>query len=286
MPEKPSQLFGTVVGNLPVAPGHYCLTIALPPGFATPVPGQFVMLRESGRLDPLLSRPLSIFDFKRNSSGTILNLLYRVAGRGTSLLAMLSEGHSLAVLGPLGRGFSIMPESKRVIFVAGGVGVAPLFYLLRAGLLSQAAQIPSRRFYLGARSADLLAGLEQLQGVCELDLCTDDGSRGHRGPVTDLLQRDLPNDMETDLETVIYACGPMPMLHALSRVLSGRPIPCQISLEERMACGLGACLGCAVETLGPTGEKSYKRVCHEGPVFDLREIFPSPPLGQGRRQAR
>lgn len=282
--EKPSQLFGTVVGNRPVAPLHYCLTIALPAGFATPVPGQFVMLRETDRSDPLLSRPLSIFGFKQLNGGAILDLLYRIAGRGTSLLAKLSEGSPLTVLGPLGRGFSIAPESKRVIFVAGGVGVAPLVFLLRAGILSQAENLPSRHFYLGARSADLLAGLEQLGGVCELDLCTDDGSRGHRGLVTDLLQHDLPTDSGADLETTIYACGPMPMLGALSHLLAGRHIPCQISLEERMACGLGACLGCAVETFGPAGEKSYKRVCHDGPVFALREIFPSPPSGQGRRQ--
>jgi dihydroorotate dehydrogenase electron transfer subunit len=236
------------------------------------------MLRETGRSEPLLSRPLSVFGFKQRSDGAVLDLLYHIAGPGTALLATFSEGRAMTVLGPLGRGFSILPESKRILFVAGGVGVAPLVYLLRSGVLSQEVHIPSRRFYLGARSAALLAGLEQLEGACELDLCTDDGSRGHRGPVTELLQRDLTTNLP-DSETMIYACGPTPMLHALSRVLAGRSIPCQISLEERMACGLGACLGCAVETFRPSGEKSYQRVCHDGPVFTLREIYPSPPLG-------
>jgi len=276
--KKPAQVFGTVVANRSVAPGHYWLTIALPPGFAIPTPGQFVMLRETGRSEPLLSRPLSVFGFKQRSDGAVLDLLYHIAGPGTALLATFSEGRAMTVLGPLGRGFSILPESKRILFVAGGVGVAPLVYLLRSGVLSQEVHIPSRRFYLGARSAALLAGLEQLEGACELDLCTDDGSRGHRGPVTELLQRDLTTNLP-DSETMIYACGPTPMLHALSRVLAGRSIPCQISLEERMACGLGACLGCAVETFRPSGEKSYQRVCHDGPVFTLREIYPSPPLG-------
>ena len=270
------------MANRSVTPGHFLLTIALPCPFATPYPGQFVMLRETGRMDLLLSRPLSVFGFTRHNDGVILDLLYRVAGRGTGLLATLLEGHSLTVLGPLGKGFSILPGSRRILFVAGGVGVAPLVYLLRAAFLSKAGFSPSRRFYLGARSADLLAGLEQLEGICDLDLCTDDGSRGHHGPVTDLLQRDLDAD-DADGEIIIYACGPMPMLYALSRVLAGRSIPCQISLEERMACGLGACLGCAVKTVGISGEKRYRRVCYDGPVFDLREIYPSPRLADGGR---
>jgi dihydroorotate dehydrogenase electron transfer subunit len=272
MTEMPSLVSGRVLDNPCVAPGHHLLKIGLPPGFATPAPGQFVMLRETGRQEPLLSRPLSVLGFNRCNGGAVLDLLYRVAGRGTALLSRLCEGDTLTLLGPLGRGFSLFPDRRRVLFVAGGVGVAPLIYLLQAGFPLPEGDMPSRRFYLGARSADLLAGLERLEGSCELDLCTDDGSRGYQGSVTDLLRRDLAACRAE--ETIIYACGPAPMLRSLSRLLEGHPIPCQVSLEERMACGLGACLGCTVAVFASSGEKSYRRVCHDGPVFALGEIYP------------
>jgi len=192
----------------------------------------------------------------------------------------MGPGAELAVLGPLGRGFTRPEGIRRALFVAGGVGAAPLLYVLQSGMLGpreaeKAADEPEKVFYLGARTAELLAGIDGLDGRCVLGICTDDGSRGYHGPVTSLLGRDIGGYDPKD--TVIYACGPTPMVRALGRLLADHPFPCQVSLEERMACGLGACLGCAVAVRNPEGKREYRRVCHDGPVFDLQEILPEFP---------
>ncbi len=271
MNENRSLLLGWVIGNRRTAPDHFFMTIRLPLSFAPPSPGQFVMVRESGPREPLLARPLSVFGFQRHVDHFVLELLYRVAGRGTSLFARLQPGDELTVLGPLGKGFTLPAGIKRALFVAGGVGVVPLIFLLHSGFLTAEAQHDTEKiFYLGARSADLLIGLERLRGFCELGICTDDGSHGYHGPVTAMLQRDISG--YDPGETVIYACGPAPMIRALRLILKDHPIPCQVSLEERMACGLGACLGCAVAVRGLEGKREYRRVCQEGPVFDLRAV--------------
>jgi len=176
------------------------------------------------------------------------------------------------LIGPLGKGFTVPSGLRRAIFVAGGVGVAPLIFLLRE--LCLAAESPEdmeRIFYLGARSRELLIGLEHLNGTCDLKLCTDDGSEGYHGLVTQQLRDEIAKyDAK---ETMIFSCGPTPMVHALREVVEENPIPCQVSVEERMACGLGACLGCVVEVRGPGAGSEYVRVCREGPVFDLKEIW-------------
>jgi dihydroorotate dehydrogenase electron transfer subunit len=269
---------GVIWGSDCVAPDHFLLSVRLSPAFATPLPGQFVMIRESGRREPLLARPLSIFGFNRHEDHAVLELLFRTAGRGTTLLARLKPGEELAVLGPLGRGFTLPSGIRQALFVAGGVGVAPLVYLLHSGLLaSEAGHEIRKNFYLGARSAELLTGIERLRDFCELGICTDDGSHGYHGPVTVMLKRDI-NRYDPG-ETIIYACGPTPMIRALGPLLREHPIPCQVSLEERMACGLGACLGCAVAIRGSEGKREYRRVCQDGPVFDLREVIFASPRG-------
>jgi dihydroorotate dehydrogenase electron transfer subunit len=272
MHEKQAMMTGEIVDNRYAAPDHFLMTVRLPPSFTTPAPGQFVMVRETGRREPLLARPLSVFDFHRYGDDVVLDLLYRVAGRGTSLFSRMRSGDELTLFGPLGRGFTLPAGIRRVLFVAGGVGVAPLNFLIHSGFLTAEAKSDREAiFYLGARSQDLLAGLTQLSGFCDLRICTDDGSRGYRGPVTDLLKRDI--DGYDPKETVVFACGPTPMIRALGRLLKNNLIPCQVSLEERMACGLGACLGCSIAIGGPGGKKEYRKVCQDGPVFDLREIL-------------
>jgi dihydroorotate dehydrogenase electron transfer subunit len=277
MPEREAAMNGVILENHCAAPDHFHLSVRLPFSFATPLPGQFVMIRESpATREPLLARPLSVFGFKRYEDHGVLELLIRVCGKGTTLLSRMKPGEELAVLGPLGRGFTLPSGIRQALFIAGGVGVAPLAYLLRSGLLAAEAGNELRNnFYLGARSAELLTGLERLRDFCELGICTDDGSRGYHGPVTAMLERDI--DRYDAGETVIYACGPIPMIRALMTLLGNHPIPCQVSLEERMACGLGACLGCALTVRGATGKREYRRVCKDGPVFDLREVLFPPP---------
>ena len=278
MHEKGAMMSGVILGNRCAASDHYLLSVRVPMTCATPLPGQFVMIRESLRSEPLLARPLSVFGFQRHEEHAVLELLFRVTGRGTTLLACLKPGEEVAVLGPLGRGFTLPSGIMQVVFVAGGVGVAPLAYLLHSGhLASEAGHEIRKNFYFGARSAELLTGIERLRDFCELGICTDDGSHGYHGPVTAMLRRDI--DRYDPVETLIYACGPTPMIRALGPLLREHPIPCQVSLEERMACGLGACLGCAVAIRGPEGKREYRRVCQDGPVFDLQEIILASPRG-------
>ena len=277
MHEKKAMMTGEIIDNRCTAPGHFLMTLRLASAFETPAPGQFVMIREAGRSDPLLARPISVFDFHRYGDHCVLEILYRVAGRGTSLFSGMRSGDEATVLGPLGRGFTLPAGIGRALFVAGGVGVAPLHFLVHSGLLTAGAQRPVETiFYLGARSRDLLTGVERLDGFCDLRMCTDDGSRGHRGPVTDLLKRDI--DDYDPSQTAIFACGPKPMIRTLACLLENTLIPCQVSLEERMACGIGACLGCAIAIGGPGRKTEYRRVCEDGPVFDLREILPTTPI--------
>jgi dihydroorotate dehydrogenase electron transfer subunit len=273
--EHSSLVTGEVIGNLPVAADHFLLTLNLPPSFVTPHPGQFVMIHDPARREPLLPRPLSVYGFRREGGQPTLDLLCRVAGRGTSLLSRIKPGASLAVLGPLGRGFTVQPGLRKVILLAGGVGVAPLTFLLHECYLRDASlQGTKITAYVGARTHELLAGLDRLQGFCDLRPATDDGSAGYHGLVTDLLRRDLCG-YEPD-ETMIFACGPAAMTQALGSLLNQSAFRCQVSLEERMACGIGACLGCAVATVDGGGKNVYRKVCQDGPVFDIREIAPNP----------
>ena len=262
---------GQVIGNWGVAPDHYLLTLRLPLSFTMPQPGQFVMIRDPERGEPLLPRPISVYSFHQGGDRAILDLLYRAAGRGTSLFSRMKPGDLLNVLGPLGRGFALPRNVRNVILLAGGVGVAPLTFLLHEGYLRDiSAKKTEITAYVGARTAELLTGLDRLQGFCDLRIATDDGSAGYHGPVTDLLRCDL--GVYEPEETMIYACGPTAMIRSLGLIIRKSAIRCEVSLEERMACGIGACLGCAVAITDGNGKSAYQRVCHDGPVFDIREI--------------
>jgi dihydroorotate dehydrogenase electron transfer subunit len=274
MHEKKAMMTGKIIDNRCTAPGHFLMTVRLPPSFASPSPGQFIMIHEAGRREPLLARPFSVFDFHRHGDHVALELLYHVAGRGTSLFSGMRSGDEATILGPLGNGFTLPAGVRRAVFVAGGVGIAPLHFLVHGGFLTAGVESPKEAiFYLGARTKDLLTGFERLSDFCDLRICTDDGSRGYRGPVTDLLKCDI-EDYDPK-ETVIFACGPTPMIRALKYLLKNSLIPCQVSLEERMACGIGACLGCAISIGVPGSKTKYRKVCEDGPVFDLREILPA-----------
>ncbi|HOD36779.1 MAG TPA: dihydroorotate dehydrogenase electron transfer subunit [Syntrophales bacterium] len=259
---------GQILSNREVAKDHYRMSIAMPAAFREAAPGQFVLVRVKDRAFPFLGRPLGVYAQEKRGGENQIELLYRVAGRGTAVFALLKKGDFVEILGPLGRGFSLVRGRDRIVLIAGGIGIAPLAPLARM-LRKKLPSAVTLDLYYGARRADLLTGLGTLRKSCgTVRLATDDGSRGFRGPVTELFDGELKNYPPE--RTVIYACGPHTMLKRVSEILGCHPIPCQVSVEERMACGVGACLGCAVET--KDGGKPYRRVCMEGPVFDINEI--------------
>jgi dihydroorotate dehydrogenase electron transfer subunit len=251
---------------------HRLLRLALPPHFPQARPGQFVMLRLPDRLDPLLGRPFSVYAMDCSLSAVTLDILYHIAGKGTEAFSRLRAGDALSVLGPLGRGFDLAPSRPAALLIGGGMGVAPLTFL--AGALRSRPVSPPTVIagFLGAKTQTALIGLSRFARACTcLSVSTDDGSRGFHGSVTELFRRaDLPFAVE---DTALYACGPHGMLCQLARTVGASDRFCEVSVEERMGCGLGACLGCAVPVRDRTGGLQYVRACREGPVFSLNEVI-------------
>ena len=235
----------------------YDVTVAAPQMAALAKTGQFAQIRCEGFS---LRRPISICDMDPQK-GT-LRFVFEVRGEGTAWMATVEEGETLDILGPLGRGFEITDGAKRAVFVGGGIGTPPL--LSGARVYGKNATV-----ILGFRTADAVILADDFEKAgARVMLSTDDGTAGHPGMVTDLLLERLgqgPCD-------VIYACGPKPMLKAVAGLALERGIPCKVSLEERMACGVGACLGCACKTKTPKGGERYAQVCKNGPVFDAKEV--------------
>jgi len=249
-----------LVFNQQVAVGTFLMGMRSPEIATEVQPGQFVMIRVGQGIDPLLRRPFSISGVRED----LILVLYRVVGRGTQMLSENRKGDSLAVLGPLGKGFTRTHAGRHAFLVAGGMGIAPLAFL--AGSMAP----ESHSFLSGFGSADQIVGTEAL-GIegREISIATDDGSAGHQGLVTELLEKGLSN-MTMDSATV-FACGPLPMLKAVSEMTRKRDIPCQVALEASMACGLGACQGCAVKA-APGQDRAYWHVCQDGPVFNATAL--------------
>jgi dihydroorotate dehydrogenase electron transfer subunit len=219
-------------------------------------PGQFINIKIERSPFPLLRRPMSVCDVE----GETVKILFNVVGRGTALLARAIPGETINVLGPLGHGFDLARHFDLAVIVAGGLGVAPFPFLTRL-LTKQNLSISS---FVGGRSASHLP----LDGLKNVSVATDDGSRGYPGTVVDLLSSEL--EKMRGAHPMIFACGPPQMFISLQRLVREVDIPCQASVETAMACGVGLCQGCPVEmTEGP---ERYKLSCKDGPVFDLSKI--------------
>jgi dihydroorotate dehydrogenase electron transfer subunit len=264
-------MLGSIIKNKKIIDGHFLLTMKVPESFQTPMPGQFVMMREKGRMDPFLGRPFSIYTFERSNNKVIIGILYKVIGKGTVLLSKLKKGEPMEIFGPYGNAFDVSPNLKKVVFICGGIGIAPLTLLVsHYRKLVDEGNIKLICYY-GATSADMLVGIEKIRELCsDIFISTNDGSAGYRGFVTEMFAEDIP--LYDPVDSKIYACGPRLMLQRLSDLLAGNTLPCQISMEERMACGVGACLGCSIETQDRVGNSIYKRVCKDGPVFNIHDI--------------
>jgi dihydroorotate dehydrogenase electron transfer subunit len=239
-------------------------------------PGQFVMVKPSGSLDPFLPRAYSILRAQRLSNGRrarsahVVEILYRVLGKGTTALSQLKAGDRVDLLGPLGHGYHVPPDLTTALLVAGGIGVPPVVALaerLASSGTSASSVEPLRvqgsgkgksgrrssnsghrrmvAFVGGKTAADALCLTDFRKAGATLHVATEDGGLGHRGLVTDLVEAHLTSRAAGPPPT-IYACGPHPMLHAVARIAERFQIPCQVSLEAEMACGFGACMGCVI----------------------------------------
>lgn len=250
--------------------GYFRMGLTCHPDYARSKPGQFVMVRVTDRLNPLLRRPFSIHRLIRSETGAVdgLEILYKVVGTGTERLAMCGKGDGLSLLGPLGHGF-ILPEKPGKLFVvAGGIGVAPMYFLTET-LRGKGFDPANCIVFIGGRSKEDLLCMDDFFaiGVQTLNVTTDDGTAGEKELVTASLERAV-RDRRPDL---IYACGPLPMLRATSHIAKKYGIPCQISIETMMGCGMGACLGCAVAAADDP--EKYLHACIDGPVFNASDII-------------
>ncbi len=225
-------------------------------------PGQFVHIKINAGIDPLLRRPFSIHGIDRNAG--IISLLYRVVGKGTQLMQEFNIGFELDVLGPLGQGFNLKKPFEHAIVVAGGLGSAPVFYLM--DVLRQAGK--SVTLFWGVKEACEIFDTESLHKLgVDITLATEDGSLGCQGFVTSPLNEFL-DQYKHSSSTIGFVCGPEPMMQKVQEIALNTSFPWQASFERRMACGLGACMGCAVKM--QSGD--WKMACKHGPVFDLKEV--------------
>ena len=221
-------------------------------------PGQFLEIKVSTQAEPFLRRPISIFSIEENN----IEFIFQVKGRGTEILSNRNIGEKLDFIDQLGNGTFDIKEYKTVAIIGGGIGIFPLYEAAKQ--LQGKTQINT---YLGFRNKDYVTNEAEFKKVSDnLIITTDDGSYGKKGFAIDYLKKDEKPD-------IIMACGPLPMLKAIKEYAEAEEIPCQISLEERMGCGLGACLGCAVKKSNSTIENpEYWHVCKAGPVFNAKNV--------------
>jgi dihydroorotate dehydrogenase electron transfer subunit len=224
-------------------------------------PGQFLNIKCSEGIDALLRRPISICNIDKKSN--TVDVIFQIKGIGTEYLSLKESGSEIDLIGPLGNSFDFSGKYQRVAVVGGGIGIFPLLNLLK---YSQAAQ---KIAYLGFRDKDSSVLTQEFEKASDrLYLSTDDGTVGYKGLITDLLEKDLK---EEDYD-IIYTCGPTPMIKKVVDIANRYNIKCQVSLEQRMACGIGACLVCACKTKYGDDWK-YSHVCKDGPVFWGSEVI-------------
>ena len=226
--------------------------------------GQFIEIRVSDNVEPFLRRPISIHNMDKENG--ILEFIFQVKGKGTKILSEKVEGDLIDIIGPLGHGTFEYNDFQNIAIIGGGIGVFPLYELAK----NAKNDSKNVNIYLGFRNKDFVVLEDEFKELAnKLILTTDDGSYSEKGFAIDFLKKDV-EDGKIDC---IFACGPLPMLKAVRNYAIEKNIPCQISLEEKMGCGLGVCLGCAVKTAESSSEKpEYVHVCKAGPVFEAKDV--------------
>jgi len=274
------QLRVQIIENVPLARDTYRLRFDCPEIARRFAPGQFLMLRMADINDPLLGRPLALYDTVRDASGEPIgvDVVYATFGKMTRRLAQSKPGDEFDVWAPLGNGFPPLP-TDHLIMVAGGIGQTPFLALGQEYLGLRKYGDPPRNvprakrvtICYGVRTADLVAGITDFQAAgFDVRLASDDGTIGHHGLVTDLLGRVL--DETRGQNRLVVCCGPEPMMEAAADVCRLHETRCIVSLETPMACGIGICFSCVAKVRQPDGNWDWKRTCVEGPIFDAQKI--------------
>ena len=245
-----------VTSNLQVGPAIYVLKFHSPEIASAVQPGQFVNVKVNDAFVPLLRRPFSVYSVEKEE----VALIFNVAGIGTNILSKKIAGDTIDIIGPLGSAFRLDDRYETALLVGGGMGVAP-FPITTSKLQHSSKTIVT---LLGARSKEFIIPAY----LKNISIATDDGSTGFHGTVVDLLRKGLSD--RRYVKPKIFACGPNPMLKSVGNVAEEFHLPCELSLESVMGCGIGICQGCPVER--NDNEKKYALVCKEGPVFDYTTI--------------
>ena len=251
-----------VAFNKPVGKDSWHMGLIATRPFKSATPGQFVMLQIPSSGSVFLRRPFSIFGLLEDGERVCgVELLYKVIGRGTKAMTELRADQRVNFIGPLGHGFHVSTEQERVYLVAGGIGVAPIRFL-SVYLKDQVSALGDCRVFLGGRTEDDLLCRQDFESLgFPITLTTDDGSAGDQCFITD----PFADALQTKKPDAVYACGPDGMLRCLADLCERHQVPCQLSMEASMACGIGACLGCALKP--KNADAPYFHVCKDGPVF-------------------
>jgi len=274
------QIDAKILENREIGPKQYKTVLSAPQIARQAQPGQFIHVRVSDGYNPLLRRPFSV----HRAQGQKIEILYKVVGKGTEILSKKNRGEDLDILGPLGTGYWLPQREKGqlqylkespsatskisdIMLVAGGTGVASLLFLAES--ISVHNPELSILAIIGAKNKEeLLCEADFKRLGCRVEVATEDGTRGYKGLASELLEKFLPLSADKP-KPIVFACGPSEMLKRIGRISRKHRFPCQVSLEEHLACGVGACLGCVVKAKGST----YRRVCKDGPVFEASDLM-------------
>lgn len=256
-----NQYMMTVLENKEITKDIFTMIIDTREMSLIPVPGQYLHLRVSDGFEPLLRRPISVYDYDIKTKQ--ISIIYRVIGQGTDILSKKEAGNNIDVFGPLGNGFPYedIDPKKKVVLLGGGIGTPPLYYLAKK-LAEKGNEITT---ILGYQSKEDSILVDEFSRHGEVRISTIDGSLGVKGKVLDLIG-------DNDKWDVFYSCGPMGMLKAIQEKWFNTDMVGYLSLEERMGCGVGACYGCIVNVDKRIHKDGYKKVCSDGPVFPFREV--------------
>jgi len=256
------QILAKLVKKEKLLEGLYKFSVEAKDIVSAAKPGTFIEIRVNENLDPFLRRPISIYNLDKEKG--ILEFIFQVRGRGTEILAKKEPGDLIDIIGPLGAGAFNFDGCKNIGVIGGGIGIFPLYELAKE---AKNAGV-NVNTYLGFRNKELVTLEKEFEEVsAKLTITTDDGSYKNSGFAINYLEQEKEN-----IDS-IFACGPLPMLKAVKKLAEEKGILCQISLEEKMGCGLGVCLGCAVKTSASSVENpEYVHVCKDGPVFDAKIV--------------